>query len=91
SISLLTKENSIVLTGPAGSGKTTTLKQMAWRLRESHSVYYIDYTSSLLDSFKFLNDLEPGKKKIIFIERISIHIDEFIEARDRKLTSDFLI
>lgn len=30
-------------------------------------------------------------RKIIFIERISIHIDEFIEARDRKLTSDFLI
>lgn len=82
---------SFVLLGPAGSGKTTTLKQLAWGLRDSEKVYYIDYTTSLLDALKFINDLENNRRHIVFIERISIHIDDLIEARDRKLTNNSVL
>lgn len=83
---------TFIVTGPAGSGKTTALKQIALRLSETtiYQTYYIEeYQSSLSDLVSYL-DKKNNKKYYICVERIAENASEISKIIKSNL-SEFVV
>lgn len=67
-----------LLKGPAGNGKTVTLKRAAWEAATSYDklVLYVDHPGGLrLDPLKEIHQL-TGKRIFMFVDRVALVRDE---------------
>ena len=69
-----------LIKGPAGNGKTVTLKRVAWEAAHSYEklTFYLRDSGSLkFDALQEIYDL-TGKRTYIFIDHAALHVDEIL-------------
>lgn len=86
------KHKIFVIKGPAGSGKTTALKQITLTLSEStvHSVYYIEEFKINVDKLVSYLDKKNKKKYYLCIERIAENASDVSKIIENNL-SEFVV
>lgn len=72
------RRNLLVITGPAGSGKSTLIKQVALRISEKKQtpVYYIEEPVDNLDEILFALEKANRDRYCVFIERLDPIADD---------------
>ena len=75
------RSRTVVLHGPAGDGKSTTLMRVAFQLAKAGKVVYFAKPKHRLDFSGFVlvaRGLEAGQRLYVFVDNLATHLDSIV-------------